>query len=137
MSACEEAGAGNGLPREETEMNKRSTGAVYERKAGEYLRRQGYTILQYNDRCRAGEIDIVARDGEIIVFCEVKYRGTVCRGGALEAVTPGKQRTLSRCALFYLAEHRLTDAPCRFDVAGIEGEAGRVIHVKDAFAYRE
>ena len=60
---------------------------------------RGYEILQYNYRCRAGEIDIVARDGSFLVFCEVKYRKTAGKGWAVEAVTPGKQRTISRCAL--------------------------------------
>ena len=52
------------------------TGAEYEQKAGAYLEEQGYEILEYNFRCRAGEIDIVARDGEYLVFCEVKYRAS-------------------------------------------------------------
>ena len=54
--------------------NQRSVGARYEQVAGKYLEQQGYQILQYNYRCRQGEIDIIARDGEYLVFCEVKYR---------------------------------------------------------------
>ena len=56
--------------------SKRKTGAEYEQKAGAYLEGQGYEILEYNYRCRTGEIDIVARDGEYLVFCEVKYRAS-------------------------------------------------------------
>ena len=52
--------------------NQRRTGAIYEQKAGAYLESQGYEILEYNYRCRSGEIDIIARDGEYLVFCEVK-----------------------------------------------------------------
>ena len=63
---------------------RRQTGAVYEKKAGAYLEEQGYVILQYNYRCRAGEVDIVARDGSFLVFCEVKYRRTAGKGGALD-----------------------------------------------------
>lgn len=117
--------------------NRRQTGAVYERKAGAYLERQGYEILQYNYRCRAGKIDIVARDGSFLVFCEVKYRKTAGKGWAVEAVTPGKQRTISRCALFYLMEHHLTGASCRFDVVGIDGASERITLIKGAFDYEE
>lgn len=55
-------------------MNRRQTGAAYERCAGEYLRTQGYELIAYNFRCRQGEIDIIARDGRYLVFVEVKYR---------------------------------------------------------------
>ena len=52
--------------------NKRQTGAAYERAAGYYLEQLGFEILEYNYRCRAGEIDIIAKDGDYLVFCEVK-----------------------------------------------------------------
>ena len=54
------------------EKNHRKTGTRYERIAGEYLKSKGYEILEYNYRSRTGEIDIIARDGEYLVFCEVK-----------------------------------------------------------------
>ena len=82
-------------------MNNRKIGSVYEQAAGYYLEQQGYEILQYNYRCHAGEIDIVARDGSYIVFCEVKYRKGRGTGNALDAVNEKKQRVLCRCALFY------------------------------------
>lgn len=121
----------------QTPGNRRKTGAVYERAAGAYLESRGYVILQYNYRCRAGEIDIVARDGVSLVFCEVKYRRTAGKGSALEAVTPGKRRTISKCALFYLAEHHLTGTDCRFDVVGIDGPSEKVTLIKGAFDYEE
>ena len=117
--------------------NKRQMGADWERKAGAYLERQGYQILRFNYRCRAGEIDIVARDGSCIVFCEVKYRRSARKGGSLEAVTLRKQRTVSRCALFYLMEHHLAGVPCRFDVVGREGSRGKITLIKGAFEYEE
>lgn len=113
-------------------MNKRKTGAVYEQKAAEYLEKAGCRILEMNYRCRAGEIDIVARDGRYVVFCEVKYRSGSRAGSPLEAVDFKKQQVIFRCAQFYLAEHRLQDVPCRFDVIGIESE--EITHIKDAFA---
>ena len=54
--------------------NQREKGAYWEQKAGAYLESIGYEILEYNFRCRMGEIDIIARDGDYLVFCEVKYR---------------------------------------------------------------
>ena len=117
--------------------SRRQTGTDYERAAGYYLEQLGYEILEYNYRCRAGEIDLVARDGDYLVFCEVKYRRTAGKGGALDAVTCGKQRTISKCALFYLMEHHLTGAACRFDVVGIEGAAEKITLVKGAFEYEE
>lgn len=112
-------------------MNRRHTGAVYEQAAGYYLEQQGFEIVEYNYRCRVGEIDIVARDGEYLVFCEVKYRKSGAGGGALAAVNRKKQQTIYRCAEYYLAERRLKKIPCRFDVIGIE--EGRILHVKNAF----
>ncbi|MCI9076244.1 MAG: YraN family protein [Dorea sp.] len=124
--------------------NNRQTGARYERAAGVYLESLGYRILEYNYRCRQGEIDIIARDGEYLVFCEVKFRASLSSGRPEEAVDMRKQRVISRCALQYITSHGLSYMPCRFDVAGIlgsgEGEeaASSTIHLyKNAFDYRE
>ena len=83
--------------------NTRSTGSCYERKAADYLKQQGLFILRYNYRCRFGEIDLIARDGEYLVFVEVKYRKDNSSGYSLAAVNPAKQKTIfsysgiSRC----------------------------------------
>lgn len=119
------------------EENRRQTGTFYERKAGEYLEKQGYKILEYNYRCRAGEIDIVARDGEYLVFCEVKYRKDNKKGTPLEAVTLQKQWTISRCAMFYIMERGLDGEACRFDVAGITGSGEKIELIRNAFPYME
>ncbi len=113
------------------DKNRRRTGADYEQAVGYYLQQMGYEVLEYNYRCRIGEIDIIARDGEYLVFCEVKYRRDDRKGAPLEAVDVRKQRTIFRCAQCYLAEHRLGDVPCRFDAAGVQG--GKITYVKDAF----
>lgn len=99
--------------------NKRRLGMENEQKAGKYLEKAGYEILEYNYRCRAGEIDIVARDGRYLVFCEVKYRSGFGSGHPLEAVDYRKQRVISKCALYYLTGKRLQDVPCRFDVVSV------------------
>lgn len=117
--------------------NRRKTGSFYERKAGAYLQEQGYEILEYNYRCRAGEIDIIARDRDYLVFCEVKYRKDHKIGTPLEAVTLKKQRTISRCAMFYIMERGLDGQACRFDVVGITGSEEYMVLIRDAFSYME
>lgn len=111
--------------------NNRKTGGNYEQAAGFYLEQHGFQILEYNYRCRIGEIDIVAKDGENLVFCEVKYRTDQSRGNPLEAVDSRKQRKIFQTAMYYLTEHHLSDVPCRFDVIGIEGR--KIQLVKNAF----
>jgi putative endonuclease len=87
------------------------------------LARRGYAILDRRYRSRVGEIDIIARHGEVIVFVEVKAREGDQFGGGGEAITGAKQRTIARVALDYIARHRLHDRPCRFDVV-LVGRAG-------------
>ena len=72
--------------------NTRSTGSCYERKAADYLKQQGLFILRYNYRCRFGEIDLIARDGEYLVFVEVKYRKDNSSGYSLAAVNPATSK---------------------------------------------
>ena len=114
-------------------MNKRQIGTEKEKMAGAYLEENGYEIIEYNFRCKQGEIDIVAKDGGYLVFCEVKYRSGTTSGTPFEAVDYKKQRVISRCALFYISKHRLYDAACRFDVISVTNEEIRVI--KNAFDY--
>lgn len=113
--------------------NKRKIGEKYERRAGAYLAERGYEILEYNFRCRTGEIDVVARDGEYLVFCEVKYRADHEKGHPAEAVGFRKQQAISRCALYYMKSHGLSDAACRFDVVSFEGDTATLY--QDAFDY--
>ena len=116
-------------------MNRRQTGTAYERRAGEYLKEQGYELIGYNFRCRQGEIDIIARDGRYLVFVEVKYRADSTVGNPFEAVTSAKQRTISKVASYYCLTHGYgTSTPCRFDVAAVLGEQIKVI--QNAFDYQ-
>ena len=96
------------------------------------LERRGYAILDRRYRTARGEIDIVARDGDTVVFVEVKVRETAECGTAAEAVTCQKQRRLAYMACDYLARHHLMDQPCRFDVVAID--AGVVTVYPDAFS---
>lgn len=118
-------------------MNRRQTGAAYERRAGEYLKTQGYELLAYNFRCRQGEIDIIARDGRYLVFVEVKYRKNGQSGDPLETVDRAKQRRISRTAQYYCLTHGYGEMmPCRFDVAAVTGTDGEVRLVKHAFEFQ-
>jgi len=89
------------------------------------MERRGYAIIARRYRTKAGEIDVVARDGETTVFVEVKARVGDEFGGGAEAVTRWKQRRLTLMALDYLARHRLEDTPCRFDVVTVDVPAGQ------------
>lgn len=112
--------------------NKRSVGTVYERKAVEYLKSQGYVIIKQNFRSKAGEIDIIAREGNVICFVEVKYRKTASFGHPEEAVSYYKQEKIRKVAEFFFVYHKIPlDTECRFDVIAIEGEELR--HIKNAF----
>ena len=114
--------------------NTRATGTWYERTSAEYLKGQGLFILKYNYRCRHGEIDLIARDNEYLVFIEVKYRKGNWSGRALEAVNFAKQKTICKVARYFLAvEYHNVDIPCRFDVVGIDDK--KVYWVKNAFEY--
>ena len=110
-------------------------GTAYEKLAGAYLEQQGYEILEYNYRCRMGEIDIVARQGGYLVFVEVKYRADSTVGNPFEAVNRSKQRTISKVASYYCLTHGYgMDTPCRFDVVAVLGE--KIELIQNAFEYQ-
>lgn len=115
--------------------NNRKTGAGYEKMAGAYLETLGYKIVTYNYRCRMGEIDLIARDGEYLVFVEVKYRTTAVSGYPAEAVDARKQQIIGKCAMHFLMKQGTCDVSCRFDVVAISGAAGQeeITLYKDAF----
>lgn len=116
--------------------DRQSTGKLGEDLAAKQLRHQGYAILARRYRTRYGEIDIVAQDGDTVVFVEVKARRTERFGTAAESITPWKQRRIAAMALDYLAWSGRLDCPCRFDVVAIDGVATdnvTIQHIKGAF----
>lgn len=116
-------------------QNNRETGQRYEDMAVRYLRGRGYEIVRRNYRCPYGEIDVIARDGDTLVFVEVKYRGSAYWGAPWEAVNARKRRRISRAALsFYSGNGYEQDVSCRFDVIGIE-RGGKITHIENAFDY--
>jgi putative endonuclease len=90
-----------------------------ERIAAAYLTDLGLRVVDRNWRCREGEIDIVAREGDALVFCEVKTRRGTGFGHPVEAVTPQKQRRLRTLAQRWLAVHDEHAPDLRFDVVGV------------------
>lgn len=115
-------------------MNKRKVGTAYEAQAVRFLQEEGYTVLERNFRSRVGEIDIIALDGEYLVFIEVKYRKTAGSGYPEEAVGAAKQRRISRAAEYYCMIRGISpDAGIRFDVIAIDG--GQIRCFKNAFPY--
>ena len=100
------------------------------------LRRRGYAILARRFRTRHGEIDIVARDGDVLVFVEVKARSSRGFGGAVGAVTPRKRRQVMAMAQRYMARVGWAARPCRFDVVAVQAdgrEAPDVTLIRNAF----
>lgn len=113
------------------------TGRLGESLAAEFLVNQRYVILECNYRKPYGEVDIIARDGDTLVFVEVKTRKSSGFGSAFEAVDRRKQRHLSRIAQEYLQSHSMVGSPARFDVIAIQldndSQPVRIDHIKNAF----
>jgi putative endonuclease len=106
---------------------RRRVGRRGEEVAVAYLKQQGYSILVRNWRCSAGELDIVAREGETLAFVEVRTRRGDRYGTPEESITPAKQAKLVELAQTYLQENNLTDQNWRIDVVAVEMDRrGRV-----------
>ena len=104
--------------------------------AAAFLERNGFKLIERNFRCKGGEVDIVAKDGKTLVFVEVKSRKTLTYGVPQLAVTPFKQRQISKAALTWLTRNRKHDHPARFDVIAIILESSyqhQLEHIKNAF----
>ena len=116
---------------------KDALGRYGEDVAARHLIEQGIVVLERNWRCDAGEIDIVGRDGQVLVICEVKTRSGLGYGTPLEAVTPRKVARLRRLAARWLAEREVHPAAVRFDVVGVLAAgtgAAQVEHVRGVCA---
>lgn len=115
----------------------RPLGQRGERYAARYLRTLGYRVVAGGSRSRYGEVDVVAVDGETIVFVEVKTRRNGTLGDAAEAVDREKQRRIARTALAFLKEHGLLEYRARFDVVALVWPDGatrpELLHLKNAF----
>jgi putative endonuclease len=106
-------------------------GASAEACAIQLLIGAGYRIVERNFRCKVGELDIVASDGDVLVFVEVRSRSDDEHGSAVEMIRSGKQRRVARVAAYYLATAEPAFERCRFDVVAIT--AGEPVLIQDAF----
>ena len=114
----------------------RAEGMQGEALVARYLRERGYQLAAHGYRSRYGEIDLIAWDGDVLCFVEVKTRTNLDMALPREYVTPQKQNKLRKTARMYLAEKRL-DCPARFDVAEVYAERGfdeaRIEYLENAF----
>jgi putative endonuclease len=111
-------------------------GRLGEDLAAAHLVGLGYSVLERNWRCELGELDIVARDGDVLVVCEVKTRSSRRFGDPLEAVTPAKASRLRRLAARWVSTHDVWPREIRIDVVGVllSGDQPEIDHVRDAVA---
>ena len=110
-------------------------GKFGEEKSIQFLKSNGYKILNTNYKSKLGELDIVARDAKTICFIEVKTRSNYDKGDALESITPTKIRKLSKLAVSYLKENDMLDQSARFDVVSVyrDGDGAQIKLIKNAF----
>ncbi|MDD5449448.1 MAG: YraN family protein [Candidatus Omnitrophica bacterium] len=118
-------------------MDNKTLGKTGEDLAVRFLKRKGYTIIYRNWRCLLGEIDIVAREKDFIVFIEIKARRSLSFGPGYLAVNHRKQSKLIKLGQAYLKRYGLTESPCRIDVVSIDmpesGADFEIELIKDAF----
>ena len=115
---------------------RRALGALGEAAAARHLKRRGYRIVEANVRCALGEIDLVALDGGVVVFVEVKSNRGGRFGAPEEMVTPRKQQRLTRLATWYLQRRGWLGRAARFDVVAVDWDAAggaKLRHFSDAF----
>lgn len=115
-------------------MITQEKGRVAEEKALAYLQEQGFKLVSKNYSCRLGEIDLILRDKESLVFVEVRSRASAQFGGGIASITYAKRQKIIKSALHYLMVHKeFSKCAMRFDVISIDGTSASVTWVRDAF----
>ena len=112
-------------------INTHAIGITGETLAEKYLKENNYKILARNYQTKIGEIDLIAKEEDFIVFVEVKQRASLKYGYPREAVTPYKQNKIRQTALCYLKQHNIVDSKVRFDC--IEILVDQITHLKNCF----
>lgn len=102
-----------------TARQRSALGAYGEALAARHLRDRGMVVLDRNWRCDLGEVDLILRDGRVLVFCEVKTRSSLAYGSPLEGVTEQKAARLRRLAARWLADHDWRPRDIRLDLVGV------------------
>ncbi len=118
-----------------TVLSTSATGRLGEAMARRYLEGEGFRVLRTNFRMAGAEVDIIAEEGDVLVFCEVKYRRTEEFGPPELALTWRKQARVRRGAQAYLAREGIENRACRFDVLALQQRGSRVDirHLRNAF----
>lgn len=123
------------MSKEKIELGKKG-----ETLALKYLKRHGYKILEQNYRSQFGEIDIIAKDKDVLAFIEVKTRKSSECGMPQESVDIHKQKQIAKVALYYLAKMNIEEIDCRFDIVAITyllGQKPKIELIKNAFCLEE
>lgn len=116
-------------------LSRNVSGKHAEEMAARFLEKRGWLVVARNYRCRGGEIDLVCRDGKVLVFVEVRLRRNAAYGGAGASITASKQRRIILAAKYYLAAHAKADSDCRFDCILLDASTEKNIEwISDAFA---
>lgn len=114
--------------------HNRQTGNIAELEAQRYLEKRGLSLCEKNFSCKAGEIDLIMKEGKTLIFIEVRYRHSRAYGTAAETISPTKQRKIIRATQFYLQQQGLWDkVACRFDVIGMDNDISKITWIKNAF----
>ncbi len=115
--------------------NKHEVGKSGEERAVNFLRQKGFSIIKTNYRTSFGEIDVIARDGDTIVFIEVKSRRSLSFGAPEQAVDSIKKNRIKKIANQFISHYQLFDRDCRFDIVALyyEGQAVQIKHIPNAF----
>lgn len=106
-------------------------GLLYELRAARFVKSRGYRLLARRYRARGGEIDLIALDGDVLVFIEVKARPQMMLGAGISAVDADKRRRLKNAAEYYISKSGEPDRFCRFDI--LEFTRAGICHMKNAF----
>jgi putative endonuclease len=116
------------------EASSKEIGREAEDKALDYLKKQGLQLVRRNFNCRVGEIDLIMRDKNYLVFVEVRSRVSDSFGGGIGSITAFKKRKLIKTASYYtMCNKNSNQYPLRFDVVSLDGKPGKVTWIKDAF----
>ena len=115
-------------------MITQQIGKVAEEKALDYLTDKGFKLVTRNYSCYLGEIDLIVRDKDYLVFIEVRSRNSMSYGGGIASITYAKRQKIIKTTSHFIIKHKLQDKhPLRFDVISIDGKSGSITWLKDAF----
>ncbi|NTS76607.1 YraN family protein [Catenovulum sp. SM1970] len=118
-----------------TKLTTRVKGAIYEKKAANFISTQGLSVIEQNWHVKGGELDLIAKQGNKLIFIEVKYRKSKQYGNAASTVTPSKQQKIKRAAILYMQSIGLNSqlTSYRFDIISFDGDNSAPNWIQNAF----